>query len=661
MKQVLTLHDILTLERELLNLGIVGMRVNNIYDITQRCICMRLVDKDKMRHALVLESGAKLYVDQRAFKSIHDAPNGFCMKLRKHLKNKRVEEFKVVNRDRVIDMTIGEGEYAYHIICEFYASGNIILTDSDYKILMLLHKHVYDDKTRTAIGEIYPVEQATINGMFDPMKIMNNTTAWLENLRFDGKQTLRQLLSKSPLSLMSPIMVLHAISCIGMKKNKKVSLDEFRDMLPEDVVHDIMQRVDTLYNDVNTKGYIIGDDNVVPYLYNQYKDSDNVTEYDTFNAALCKYFYDKDNIFTEKKINDKIDKVDIQDKMISNIEGQISSYNEKITKQHDIIDIINENRAVLSDMIHACNQPSLRRQMPNCDDYMIDYTKKIVTVNINDNKISLNYTKTLDANIRDHYSKSKHHKKKMDRAIDVLDNRDKVKKSIEKKVKIVLKGKKKDNWFEKYNWFISSDGNMVISGKTAQQNEEIVKKHLDPKDIYVHSDKPGSGSCVIKYDNKPISDKTLDEAGSFVICHTKAWGDSIPDRAWWVNPDQVSKTPQTGEYVGHGSFIIRGKKNMLAHAPMELGLCFIFKNGDKFCDEGDKDIEYAIPMCAPYRCVKNKKFKAKILPGKQKVGKAVANVLSNMKKIGNDYERQAINDVPKDDIQRVLVTGIRFI
>lgn len=39
---------------------------------------------------------------------------------------------------------------------EFYASGNLILTDHKYNIISLLRTHRYDEDTRCAVGEAYP-------------------------------------------------------------------------------------------------------------------------------------------------------------------------------------------------------------------------------------------------------------------------------------------------------------------------------------------------------------------------------------------------------------------------------------------------------------------------------------------------------------------------
>jgi predicted ribosome quality control (RQC) complex YloA/Tae2 family protein len=42
---------------------------------------------------------------------------------------------------------------------------------------------------------------------------------------------------------------------------------------------------------------------------------------------------------------------------------------------------------------------------------------------------------------------------------------------------------RKVHWFEKFNWFISSENYLVISGHDAQQNELIVKRYMSKGDL----------------------------------------------------------------------------------------------------------------------------------------------------------------------------------
>jgi len=160
-------------------------------------------------------------------------------------------------------------------------------------------------------------------------------------------------------------------------------------------------------------------------------------------------------------------------------------------------------------------------------------------------------------------------------------------KSAEKKTKQALKEMaaissinkaRKVYWFEKFFWFISSENFLVIGGRDAQQNEMIVKKYMKATDIYVHADLHGATTAVIKNPTGlPVPPKTLNEAGQFAVCFSAAWDSKVITAAYWVTPDQVSKTAPSGEYLTVGSFMIRGKKNFLPPSDLIMGFGFVFK------------------------------------------------------------------------------------
>uniref|UniRef100_A0A1D1XET7 Nuclear export mediator factor Nemf n=2 Tax=Anthurium amnicola TaxID=1678845 RepID=A0A1D1XET7_9ARAE len=138
---------------------------------------------------------------------------------------------------------------------------------------------------------------------------------------------------------------------------------------------------------------------------------------------------------------------------------------------------------------------------------------------------------------------------------------------------------RKVHWFEKFNWFISSENYLVISGRDAQQNEMIVKRYTSKGDLYVHADLHGASSTVIKNHKPdyPVPPLTLNQAGCFTVCQSQAWDSKIVTSAWWVYPHQVSKTAPTGEYLTVGSFMIRGKKNFLPPHPLVMGFGILFR------------------------------------------------------------------------------------
>jgi hypothetical protein len=144
---------------------------------------------------------------------------------------------------------------------------------------------------------------------------------------------------------------------------------------------------------------------------------------------------------------------------------------------------------------------------------------------------------------------------------------------------------RKPYWFEKFHWFLSSENFVVVAGRDMQQNELLVKRYLRRGDAYVHADVHGAASVVVKNylpagpNGVPpeVPARTLAEAGQFCICRSSAWKGKHTASSYWVHAEQVSKTAPTGEYLGTGSFMIRGHKNFLPPMQLELGFALLFK------------------------------------------------------------------------------------
>ncbi|KAL7913521.1 hypothetical protein GGI35DRAFT_212820 [Trichoderma velutinum] len=150
-----------------------------------------------------------------------------------------------------------------------------------------------------------------------------------------------------------------------------------------------------------------------------------------------------------------------------------------------------------------------------------------------------------------------------------------------KQEKALLQPIRKQMWFEKFIWFISSDGYLVLGGKDPQQNEILYRRYLRKGDIYCHADIRGAAHIVIKNNpntpDAPIPPATLSQAGSLSVCTSEAWDSKAGMGGWWVNADQVSKSTPSGDILPAGSFTIQGKKNYLPPTQLLLGLGFTFK------------------------------------------------------------------------------------
>jgi len=126
-----------------------------------------------------------------------------------------------------------------------------------------------------------------------------------------------------------------------------------------------------------------------------------------------------------------------------------------------------------------------------------------------------------------------------------------------------------EQWYERFRWFHTSDGFLVIGGRNADENEEIVKKYLDRGDLFFHAQAHGGPATVLKmtgpsesYDEDiTIPDSSREEAARFAVSYSSVWKDGkFAGDAYAVGADQVSKTPESGEYLEKGGFAIRGDR-----------------------------------------------------------------------------------------------------
>ncbi|MCR9067172.1 MAG: NFACT family protein, partial [Cytophagales bacterium] len=110
---------------------LLGYRAANIYDINPRTYMFKLADTGKEKKLILIESGMRVH-STKYMRDIPKIPSIFTLKLRKHVRGKRLTDVRQLGIDRVIDFTFGSNEATYHIIIELHSKGNVILTDHKY-------------------------------------------------------------------------------------------------------------------------------------------------------------------------------------------------------------------------------------------------------------------------------------------------------------------------------------------------------------------------------------------------------------------------------------------------------------------------------------------------------------------------------------------------
>jgi len=185
-------------------------------------------------------------------------------------------------------------------------------------------------------------------------------------------------------------------------------------------------------------------------------------------------------------------------------------------------------------------------------------------------QIVINLKQKLEKTANEYFQKAKKSRKKADKAREIVLQFKKKLAQLEKKHKVAEENLEKAEekkrtapveWYEKFRWFISSEGFLCIGGRDATSNEIVIKKHTDKDDIVFHTEAPGSPFFVIKTEGKKPSDITKQEVADAAVSFSKAWKlGLVAEQAYAVSPDQVSKTAQSGEYMQKGAFMIRGKR-----------------------------------------------------------------------------------------------------
>ncbi|MBI2574796.1 DUF814 domain-containing protein, partial [Candidatus Woesearchaeota archaeon] len=134
-------------------------------------------------------------------------------------------------------------------------------------------------------------------------------------------------------------------------------------------------------------------------------------------------------------------------------------------------------------------------------------------------KLTLDITKSPEQNSALYYEKAKKAKRKLEGAEKALaESRKKLAQLLQKKQLDDEKAQKSAaktrdrKWFEKFRWFVSSEGMLLVGGRDATTNEIIIKKHTETGDLVFHTDMAGSPFFVVKTEGKKPGEETITEA-----------------------------------------------------------------------------------------------------------------------------------------------------
>ncbi|MBQ3473070.1 MAG: NFACT family protein [Methanobrevibacter sp.] len=658
--------DIYTICQELNDL-LVGARVDKSFQPTKDTIVIRFHKAGTGRLDLVIQAGKRMHLSQYPLTNTHNTPR-FPMILRKRVKVENVVSINQHYFDRVAEIKM-QKEETYTLIVELFAKGNIILLNESNEIIQPLKRKQWSDRDISSKKEyIFPQE----NGI-------NPITLTIEEFKEivaggEDEEIVRVLAKNGLGSLYAEEIMLNT------EINKKTHCS---DLSGEDILT-IFNALKTLFEPLEKKEFspmIVNNEKEIEKLQlenpdKKYKAKEDVVsinltqyegfereEFDSFNEACDEFYSSKvKNEITDiqeaawnKKVSKFSKRLEKQEETLHNFERTIEDSQRKgellftnYVQVENILNVIKGAREKDYGWKEIGKTLKDAKKSGMADAQIFESMDPLgnITLKIDDVSIALDSKKSIPDNAEVYYEKAKKAKRKIKGALIAIENTKRQLADMEAKKEKAMSNimipqkrvKKNLKWYEKLRWFVSSEGILVVCGRDAGTNESVVKKYLEQNDIYLHADIHGAPSVVAKVPSDSLNDNLLKELGEFSASFSSAWSKNFTSQdVYWVEPDQVSKTPVSGEFVPKGAFIIRGHRNYIRGAKLEISIGLVDYDGEKRI------------MAGPTDAMKNHTNKfVTIKPGYTKKEKIAKEILSRI----NEDDILSL-----DDVVRVLPSG----
>ncbi len=608
MKKEMTSFDIMAMSAELQKL--IGSYVEKIYQPQTNRLHFRFNIPGNGKENLIVELGKWIYLDPAA------KPPGktlsYGMFLRKYLINGKIIRIQQRKFDRIVEFVIDRrGEF--QLVLEMFGKGNVVLI-KDGMILQPLHSKSWSGREMRAHREYsFPPERTDVPRLSQEeiLSIITSSEKDLvRTLAVDlnlGGVYAEELCHRTGVDKSAPAKDLEKETAEPLLAALGELLDEISHPAPRIVFEE----------DVPA--------DVVPVRLKKY-DNLRQEERETFSQAISEHLAGQPK---EVKKDERVAKLERRRRQQ---EEALQKNQEKAVESHEIAEFIYTHY----ELVDATIQTLRSEEAPDGVELLSrDPKKKAAVIRVEDREIEIRYQEDLNANAQRYYVREKTAKSKIQSLRLRIEETGRELELAEKKREKEVEKREptKKLWVDRFRWFLSSEGFLVLGGRDAKSNEKVVKKHLEPGDRYAHADMSGAPSIVVKKGSEAGED-TLKETCQFALSFSKAWSKGLASgSAYWVNPEQVSKRAESGEYLPRGGFMIRGRRNYVHKLPLEVAV-------GEISYEGARKI-----VCGPPEAVKHHSESVFIFtPGKESANKVA-------KDLSEHY------NVPIEEVLRILPPG----
>ncbi|MFB6099966.1 MAG: ribosome rescue protein RqcH [Candidatus Nanohalobium sp.] len=554
-------------------------------------------------------------------------PPGFCMELRKHLG--KVDRVEQRGFDRVLEIESGDVK----LVCEIFGKGNFILV-KDGKIIGALRQEEWADRT-IEVGEEYVYPEPTtdprdIDDIFDALQEGEIVRRLASDLSLGGKYA-EEICARTSVEKTKEVAELEE------DEKERIRIEA------ENIIE--KERSPILYSEEEIP------QRAAPFPLETYEDMEKEW-FDRFSEALDEYFYRREKKEEERKKREAYEeRKEGLERQLQQQERKIEGLQRSAEENRAKAELIYENYGTLLEIQNAVEKgvkehdwKEVREKFEESEDELTDKVKgfneqeRFVTVEIDGKNIKLTLGDDLEAIASNYYDKAKESESKIENAEKAKEKTEEElaelnEENIELEEVMEDKSEKREKkWFEKYRWFYSSEGYLVLAGRDSNTNDMLVKKHMEDSDLYFHADFDGAPSVVVK-DGQESGEATREEAAKAAVTFAKTWKAGIgADDVYYVDPEQVTQNPESGEYLAKGAFVIRGERTYMRNVSVEAAVG-IYELDD-----------VKVPMCGPESAIsENCEDYIVLKPGhtkKSEIAKKIQGTLD--KELNLDYIIRAL-------------------
>ncbi|MFB5600776.1 MAG: ribosome rescue protein RqcH [Nitrososphaeraceae archaeon] len=623
-----------------------GYYVSQISGITKDSFTIKL-HHSRNPEVILMISTKGIWISKMSFKQAEE--NTLARNIKKELERSRIISLEQSGSERIVVIKFEHyaGEIRF-LVCEFFGNGNIILCDEKMNIIFLLNPIEVRHRTlRVGIKYVPPPKRGYDVFEISISEIKASITN--ENSKLDVARWLGREFS-------IPKKFVEELIIRGQLHKKKI------DELSEEEILTIYNTIRDLINEVidenNHKPIIIFDksNNPVNVEHKKLYDSKDII------AVPSKSFMDGiDQVLSNQLITagKRVFTEEI-DQKISILRHDLAEQDK--AKQH-VLSKSTSLRKLASELMYSSSS-----NIFELENLLKKHSAKIV---LEKGKKYLNIMEE-QMPIEDSLPKLSSNlfirAKELERGSEKIDNlRSKIfhqidelsRQTVKMEKNLKIKNHKSKEWFERYRWFFTSEGYLVIGGRDASSNSAIIRKHMTEQDIVFHAEIHGSPFFLIKNlkSNTTVFDenKNLLETAIATVSFSRAWREGLSAAdSYWILPDQVKKGAPSGQFVPKGSFVIEGKRNFIKGIGLKLAIG-IFKDQNSYNF-----------ICGPQISVENKStIYGILLPGGMDPMNAAKKIKSEfIKFLQNNKNTNILEEmiiylkgIPLDDIIRLFPPG----